>query len=93
MIAVADTGPLLYLSLIDQVGLLPQIFEKVLIPQAVADELSRSSTPKPASVLSKGGPSWLEICTVPSVDASLSRFGRVSARQLPWHSLPLPTFS
>jgi hypothetical protein len=40
MIAVSNTGPILYLSLINCTYLLPQIFEKVLIPRAVADELS-----------------------------------------------------
>jgi predicted nucleic acid-binding protein len=66
---------LLYLSHIDQVRLLPQIFQKVLIPQAVADELSHPSTPEPAAALIERCPFWLEICTVPSVDPSLGQFG------------------
>lgn len=76
MIAVADTGPLLYLSLIDRAGLLPQIFETVLIPQAVADELSHPSTPIEAAALIERCPDWLHICTVPSADSSLDRLER-----------------
>ena len=51
MIAVSDTGPILYLSLINCTYLLPQIFEKVLIPRAVADKLSDTATPPKASAL------------------------------------------
>jgi predicted nucleic acid-binding protein len=76
MIAVADTGPLRYLSLIGQIGLLPHIFEEVLIPNAVANELSQSSTPQIASDLILHCPSWLKICSVPSVDPSLNQFNQ-----------------
>lgn len=76
MIAVADTGPLLYLSLIDQVGLLPQIFEKVLVPQAVADELSHPATPAKASALIENCPAWVEICYVPKIDSSSSHLDK-----------------
>jgi predicted nucleic acid-binding protein len=76
MIAVSDTGPLLYLSLINCTELLPQIFEKVLIPHAVADELSDISTPAQASALIERCPPWLRICDVPSTDPSLLHLGR-----------------
>jgi hypothetical protein len=39
MIVVADTSPLNYLVLIDEVGLLPALFGQVLFPQAVFREL------------------------------------------------------
>jgi len=75
MIAVSDTGPLLYLSLIDCIELLPRIFEKVLIPRAVAEELTDTSTPPQASALIVRKPDWLDICTVPGTDLSLQRLG------------------
>jgi predicted nucleic acid-binding protein len=75
MIAVSDTGPLLYLSLIDCTDLLPRIFEKVLIPRAVAEELSDSSTPPQTSSLIERQPDWLHICTVSTTDPSLQRLG------------------
>ncbi len=76
MIAVSDTGPLLYLSLIDCTELLPWIFEQVLIPPAVGDELSDPSTPVEAAALIQNRSSWLRICDVPSIDPSLHRLGR-----------------
>jgi uncharacterized protein len=76
MIAVSDTGPLLYLSLIDCIDLLPLIFEKVLIPHAVADELSDPSTPAEASALIEHRPRWLHIYDVPSTDPSMYHLGR-----------------
>jgi len=72
VIAVADTGPLLYLSLIDSIDLLPQLYEQVLIPQAVADELSHALTPELASVLLLDCPSWLQIVSVELAAASFS---------------------
>jgi predicted nucleic acid-binding protein len=76
MIAVSDTGPLLYLSLINRTELLPQIFEKVLIPPAVAEELSDTSTPQEASALIERCPLWLQIRDVPMTSLSLEHFGR-----------------
>jgi predicted nucleic acid-binding protein len=76
MIAVSDTGPLLYLALIECTKLLPQIFEKVFIPRAVADELSDPSTPAQAAALIQSCPSWLQICDVSTTDAALLHLGR-----------------
>jgi predicted nucleic acid-binding protein len=45
MIVIADTTPLNYLVLIDQPHLLPQLYGRVLIPQAVYDELGKSALP------------------------------------------------
>ena len=41
MIVVADTTPLNYLVLIDQVDLLPRLFGGILIPPAVQVPISR----------------------------------------------------
>ena len=76
MITVADTGPLLYLSLIGRVELLPLLFERVLMPQAVAEELSHRSTPEEARGFIADCPSWLQTCSVPELELSLGRFGR-----------------
>ncbi len=40
MIVVADSGPLHYLILREQVDLLRRFYSQVLVPQAVANELS-----------------------------------------------------
>lgn len=39
MIVVSDSSPLLNLAIIDQLDLLQKLYEKVVIPQAVHDEL------------------------------------------------------
>lgn len=59
-IIVADTGPLRYLVLIDTIDLLPRLFGRVLIPEIVGAELSRSSTPLPVREWLATEPSWLE---------------------------------
>ena len=41
MIVVSDTSPLSSLAIIDYLSLLQQLYEQVLIPPAVADELAR----------------------------------------------------
>jgi predicted nucleic acid-binding protein len=42
---VSDTSPLNYLILIEQINLLPQLYNRVLIPRSVFDELNASETP------------------------------------------------
>jgi predicted nucleic acid-binding protein len=46
MIVIADATPLHYLILIHQADLLPQLFDRVLIPPAVFDELQHVETPE-----------------------------------------------
>jgi predicted nucleic acid-binding protein len=45
-LVVADTGPINYLVLIDAVGLLPQLFERIFIPVVVHAELIDSEAPE-----------------------------------------------
>jgi len=64
MIVVADTTPLNYLALIDEVNLLPALFEKVLIPAAVFAELQHLETSIKVRQWIASSPGWLEICHV-----------------------------
>ncbi|MCA2623292.1 MAG: hypothetical protein IM507_03890 [Microcystis sp. M20BS1] len=45
MIVVSDTSPICYLLLIDQIMILQKLYELVVIPEAVADELKASESP------------------------------------------------
>lgn len=45
MIVISDTSPICYLVLIDAVDLLPQLYDRVIIPQAVCLELAASGVP------------------------------------------------
>ena len=60
-IIVADASPLHYLILVDCVALLPGLFERVLIPPVVRDELLRHSTPGKVKDWITQPPPWLKI--------------------------------
>jgi len=76
MIVVADTSPLNYLVLIDEIELLPALFGRVLIPQAAFTELMHSRTPPKVRQWLDRAPAWLEVRSVASmVSPSLMRLG------------------
>jgi predicted nucleic acid-binding protein len=64
MIVISDTSPLGYLLLIDLVDLLPQLYGRVIIPQAVRDELSAPGAPDIVQIWISQPPEWLEIQTI-----------------------------
>ena len=64
MIVVADTSPLNYLIQIDEVGLLPEIFGKVLLPTAVAHELAHPNAPLNVKQWIAHLPKWAEVRSV-----------------------------
>jgi predicted nucleic acid-binding protein len=45
MIVVADTTPINYLILIEEIDVLPKLYGRVMIPRAVNEELMRSRAP------------------------------------------------
>jgi len=61
MIVVADTSPINYLVSIDEIGVLPALYGRVIIPQAVRDELSRDRAPEAVRRWIASPPAWLEI--------------------------------
>ncbi|ARV59176.1 DUF3368 domain-containing protein [Nostocales cyanobacterium HT-58-2] len=63
MIVIADTSPICYLVLIGEIELLPKLFEKVLIPQAVYIELSADGAPQDLLSWIATPPDWLEVCS------------------------------
>jgi predicted nucleic acid-binding protein len=60
-LVVADTSPLNYLVLIEQIEILPALFEKVFVPQIVRDELQHSEAPESVRRWIAEPPSWVEI--------------------------------
>ena len=77
-IVVADTFPLNYLVLINAVDLLPRLFSEVLIPTAVAAELSRPETPQSVRAWIAASPQWLRIKAPRITHHSFARFAEVS---------------
>jgi len=61
MIAVADTSPLCYLILIDEVDLLPKLFCKVVVPAAVISELLHEDAPKAVRGWAANLPPWVTV--------------------------------
>ncbi|MFN6486217.1 MULTISPECIES: DUF3368 domain-containing protein [unclassified Nostoc] len=64
MIIVSNTSPINYLILIGQINLLPELFQQIIIPQAVYTELSDKLAPLPVQAWIAAPPSWLKIQTV-----------------------------
>jgi predicted nucleic acid-binding protein len=64
MIVVADAGPLHYLILLDLAVLLHRFYGEVVVPEAVADELSVSAAPVPVRDWISHAPSWLKVASV-----------------------------
>jgi predicted nucleic acid-binding protein len=59
-IVVADTSPVHYLVLIGEVEILPALFEKILVPTAVLDELAHAGAPEAVRNWMRAPPPWLE---------------------------------
>jgi len=63
-IVVADAGPLHYLVLIDCADILPALFERVLVPVAVRDELIHQRAPQKVKGWILQPRPWLEVTPV-----------------------------
>ncbi|BAY75894.1 hypothetical protein NIES25_23430 [Nostoc linckia NIES-25] len=72
MNVVCDTSPLCYLILIDCVEVLPQLFSRVTIPNAVCTELLAEGSYTQVQNWIARPPSWLEIQTTTPVLPNLS---------------------
>jgi predicted nucleic acid-binding protein len=66
LIVLADTGPLHYLVLIGESGILPRLFTKILVPAAVRDELLHREAPSAVRNWAADPPEWLEVRPNPS---------------------------
>lgn len=64
MIIVSNTSPIKYLILIGYINLLPELFQQIIIPQAVYRELSDASAPPPVQAWIAIPPTWLKIQAV-----------------------------
>lgn len=63
-VVVADAGPVHYLVLIDCAEVLEQLFDHVLVPFAVRDELLHTNAPQKVKEWIVKAPSWFEISAV-----------------------------
>jgi len=65
-LVVGDTGPLNYLVLIGASDILPKLFETVLVPQAVCDELRHPEAPAVVRAWATQPPAWLDVRPSPA---------------------------
>lgn len=61
MIVVADSGPLHYLILLEQVELLRRFYGQVLVPEPVASELSAAGAPAVVREWITRPPTWVDV--------------------------------
>lgn len=72
MIVVADTSPLNYLILLGHTELLPGLFGRVLVPDAVLIEMQHPDAPPEVRTWAAAPPVWLERVQVQTLDRSLA---------------------
>lgn len=72
MIVVSDASPLNALVRIGHVEILEDLFGSVIIPPAVAAELTHARTPDPVRAWLAAPPVWLEIRSPKVIDATLT---------------------
>jgi predicted nucleic acid-binding protein len=66
MRVVSNTSPISYLVVIEQIDLLPHLFETILIPETVRDELAAPKAPPPVQQWIALPPTWLTIASTPT---------------------------
>lgn len=62
-LVIADTGPINYLILIGHIDILPALFQKVILPAAVRDELKNRKAPPLVQQWIAAPPVWAEVRT------------------------------
>lgn len=72
MIVVADTSPINYLLLIGQIDLLPRLFQQIIIPDVVKDEMLDPDAPPVLQQWIANPPSWLTVQSVSVTDTTLN---------------------
>ena len=94
MIAVTDASPLCYLVLIGEIDLLPKVFTRVVVPEAVIRELLHEDAPRAVRDWASDLPQWLgrERLSMSSSQA-WRNFRRERERPSSWPSPLGPTSS
>src|SRR5712691_9135634 len=64
-LVVADTGPLHYLVLTGDIELLPTLFDRVLVPEAVRNELIYIEASAAVRAWISQAPAWLDVQPYP----------------------------
>ena len=65
MTAVLDASPLCYLVLIGEIGLIPRLFSRAMVPQAVIVELAHPDAPEAVRNWAANLPPWILVVDIP----------------------------
>jgi predicted nucleic acid-binding protein len=71
IVIISDTSPINYLLLCDTLEVLPKLYGKIIIPQAVHTELIAPGAPKVVRKWAKSLPLWVTIRAAAHIDFSL----------------------
>jgi predicted nucleic acid-binding protein len=82
MIVVSDTSPILYLLLIDQLDLLPRLYQRIIIPDVVQAEMQNPGAPLALQNWISAPPNWLEIHPVSNTANSAPKDVRTLLQRL-----------
>ena len=63
MIVIADTGPINYLILIQEIQILPALYGRIFVPFSVCEELKRPRAPDAVRSWMNQPPAWFEVRT------------------------------
>lgn len=67
-LVVADTGPIRYLVIIEAIGILPKLFDRVVLPRSVMAELSHPRAPSKSRDWASNLPAWAEVRSAHHID-------------------------
>jgi len=86
-LVIADTGPINYLVLIGNIGLLPILFENVILPSAVEADLTDPDAPPAVRNWIAHPPAWLDAAW-PAILAALCSAVSTALARFPQIELP-----
>lgn len=66
-VVVADTSPILYLHLIEEIELLPALFHEIHLPAEVYNEICHPKAPQTLRAWALARPNWLSIASAPLI--------------------------
>jgi len=69
ILVVADSSPIRYLVVIEAIGLLPQLFDRIVLPPEVVTELTHPSAPFSVQSWASSLPEWVEVLAITSKPA------------------------
>jgi len=67
-VVVADSSPLNYLTLIGSIGVLQQLYGRILVPRQVVEELTDPAAPHEVRNWARTLPEWVDVRSIPPSD-------------------------